>query len=166
MTRKSSSTTALQALEPHNFMRRHLFWNSPLHLGVAGCPVNDVIDTDEAGIYLPTCKRNFGKAFVGVPVRESGPYGYNLKFTLIMSICSNGWKHATFREVAGTSGEDFLNYTNVVIARLAILGIRKVFLWDNLRSDVVVAIYVADHRICAQPAYYPEDGPIEFILIK
>ena len=77
-----------------------------------------------------------------------------------MSICSNGQKHATFRKVAGTSGEDFLNYINVVIARLAILGIRKVFLWDNLRSDVVVAIYAAGHRICARPAYYPEDGPI------
>ena len=44
----------------------------------------------------------------------------------------------------------------------------KIFLWDNLKthySDAVAnAIYLAGHSIVPRPAYYPEDGPIEYVF--
>ena len=71
---------------------------------------------------------------------------------------------------AGTTAEIFLLFIQGLIARLAITspGVRRTFLWDNLRSHysdaVAFAIYSAGHRIINRPAYYPQDGPIEYIF--
>ena len=44
----------------------------------------------------------------------------------------------------------------------------KIFLWDNLKTHyfdaVANEIYLAGHSIIPRPAYYPEDGPIEYVF--
>jgi hypothetical protein len=168
ITRKRASTTAYQALEPYNQWRRYLFRTLPPPVGVLNVERASLLDADECGLFLTTCNRLYGKSYKSVRVRESGPYGHNEKWTLIMIIGPNGWKHATFRQVNGTNADDFLHFIQTALQRLALLGLRKVFLWDNLAShftpQVIDAIYAAGHSIIARPPYYPCDGPIEYVF--
>ena len=73
LTRKKGSTTAYQAFLPINIMKRWRYWNLPYPLGIADVRRDDIIDIDEAGVFLETADRNSGKAFSGVRVSSSGP---------------------------------------------------------------------------------------------
>ena len=61
LTRKVGSTTAKQAMEPHNIARREMFWSTPQPTGIIGTPRQLLIDIDEMKICLGTCNRSFGK---------------------------------------------------------------------------------------------------------
>ena len=85
-----------------------------------------------------------------------------------MGIDSGTFKHSNFRNIAGTTAQDFLFFVMGVLARLAALGLRRIFIWDNLRAHfspaIINAIYAAGHHICPRAAYYPVDGPIEYVF--
>ena len=86
---------------PHNVLRRELFWNLPPPIGVFQVPRNQLIDSDECAIFLSTANRAHGKAYVNVRVGETGVYGCDEKWTLIMAIDSNNFKHIRLRKVPG-----------------------------------------------------------------
>ena len=71
-------------------------------VGIVTVPFYEFIDTDEAGFYLQIAKRSMGKAFSGVQVRETGPYGHDRKFTLIFAIGTAGLKHHDLSNRAGS----------------------------------------------------------------
>ena len=103
IVRKKASTTAFQALLPANIQRRRQFWTLPPPVGVQGVDRMRLIDCDECAFYLQICNRPYGKAFVCERVRETGVYGHDLKFTLILAIDCHGFKHAQLLPVAGKS---------------------------------------------------------------
>jgi DDE superfamily endonuclease len=165
LTRKRSSTTAHQALLPQNVARRQFFW-----LQMRNVSRHVLIDIDECGIFLNSCNRSTGVAFSGVRVREEGPYGHDVKFTLIMAIDTSGFKHATFTQIVGTDAVTFYNFVLGILARLAqVVPFQpKMFMWDNLSSHLspplINAIYNAGHSIMNRPPYSPVDGPIEYVF--
>jgi hypothetical protein len=110
LTRKRGSSTAFQALTPFNILRRQIFWNSPPPLGVRTMNRANLLDLDEAAFFLISCVRHDGKAYIGVRVNESGPYGHSEKWVLIMCIDPNGWKHAVLRQMTGLTAADFLYF--------------------------------------------------------
>ena len=83
---KRSSTTAYQAFLPINIMKRWRFWNLPYPLGIADIRRDDIIEVDEAGIFLETANRESGKAYRNVRVQSGGPYPKTEKWTLMLGV--------------------------------------------------------------------------------
>jgi hypothetical protein len=160
----------MQALLPQNVVRRRAFWSQVPPLGIAGVSRHELIDIDECGLFLETCNRGEGKAFKGVRVREEGPYGHSQKWTLILAIDTAGFKHVRFSPDSGTTIPIFSQYILNLLARLPAHGPHRLFMWDNLAAHfspmVVNAIYAAGHRIVPRPAYFPADGPKEFVFCQ
>jgi len=168
LSRKRASTTAYQALHPRNLLRRFLFWSQPLPIGIAGVPVHVLFDVDECALYTTSANRRFGKSLVGVSINEVGPYGSTDKWTLILGVDSWTFSHSNFRNVAGTTAQDFFFFVQGALARFAALGVRRIWLMDNLPAHfspaIITAIYAAGHHIVPRAAYYPVDGPIEYVF--
>ena len=89
LSRKRGSTTAYQAMLPRNLIRRYVYWNSDYPAGIRNIPRRDWIDLDEAGIFVETANRKTGKAYIGIRVREEGPYNHSEKWNLTMAICGD-----------------------------------------------------------------------------
>ena len=108
-SRKRGSTTARQALLPINIIKRDIYWNENYPAGVADIPARDIIDIDEAGIFLETAARKIGKISIGSRVREEGPYGHSVKYTLTMAIGGDhiGERWVDFSQKAGTTAVAF-----------------------------------------------------------
>jgi hypothetical protein len=174
LTRKRASTTAHQAFTPRNLLRRRLWWSLPPPLGVVGLPRPLLLDTDEAGLFLKYVNRPSGKAYVGVRVREPGPYGHTEKWTLILTVSPCGRKWFRFKKEAGTTTAVF----NAHVRRVAVslpdplsvppAGPSRTFMWDNLNSHlsavVTNTVYAAGHTIMTRAPYRPCDGPIEYVF--
>jgi transposase len=167
LSHKRSSTTALQASEPRNLVRRYLFWNRPYPLGRVGIPIVDLLDYDEAAFFLETANRKEGKAYVGVRVREEGPYGHSQKWTLKLCVGPGVFKHFAFTKEAGTSKAAFRLFISSMLPRLAV-GPQRTILMDNLESHYDAATWInvaaAGHRFLPRTPYYPVDGPIEYVF--
>lgn len=65
LSRKASSTAARQCNHPRNLQKRWQYWNMNYPYGIADILRRDIIDLDEAGIFLETCNRKYGKCFIG-----------------------------------------------------------------------------------------------------
>ena len=87
---KVAATTAMQAFEPHQIVRRQLFWNSPPPIGIRNVPTLELIDCDEAAFGLGVVNRKKGKSFSGVLIRNPGLYGRFIKYTLILAVGADG----------------------------------------------------------------------------
>ena len=130
-------------------------------MGVLGVPTNVLIDIDECGVFLTTSNRKYGKGYVGCRVRSVGPYGHDVKWTLIMAIMSNGFRHVRFRKVGGATAVDFLLFVQQIIVWLSPLSstsssssslsdslersitVMKVFLNKQEQTDTVRSMYLA-----------------------
>jgi hypothetical protein len=99
LTRKKGSTTAWQALTAYNIKRRQLFWTFAYPIGVFGISRHDLIDIDEAGLWLEKKNPTFGKALSSVRVRAPGVYGHGEKWTLILAINCAGFRYIRFEKV-------------------------------------------------------------------
>jgi transposase len=164
---KKMSITATQAMLPHNVVRRFLYWTSPPPIGVSGINRDMFIDIDEFGLILSQVNSAHGKSLVGTRCRDVGAYGRSVKWSNIVAVGPCGFKHAHYNRMVGTTGATFYLFMASLIARLTPQNPR-IFLMDNLSShyDARVAnlIYTSGHSILFRPAYYPCDGPIEFIF--
>lgn len=169
LSRKVPSVTAFQALLPRNLAWRHDYWNMPYPLGIQGIPKDDIIDVDEAAIFLEMCVRSFAKVYIGKRSRLIGHYGHSRKYTLVMAISGgpNGERWVEFVERPGTSITDFANFINQVLTSLP-AGTCKTFIMDNLTSHtnqlIRQLIHAAGHRVVFRAPYYPVDGPIEYVF--
>ena len=58
LSQKRGATTAEQAMLPWNMMRRWAFWNLPYPWGIADVRCDDLIDLNEAGLFIDTTNRS------------------------------------------------------------------------------------------------------------
>ena len=61
MSMKVGSTTSYQAFRPINLIRREDYWTRNYPFGMANIHRQDIIDLDEAGIFVETADRKYGK---------------------------------------------------------------------------------------------------------
>ena len=177
LSKKKASTTAYQAFLPQNIQRRWQYWNLPIPIGVADARRHRVIDLDECGLYIASANRNSGKAYVGVRVRDAGPYSNADKWTLLMAVCGED----------GTVDQPSRRWTNIwmdggtTITRMMdfVLGILQdighaqegdfyIFTMDNLNAHrnvgVVALIHSYGHAVVFRAPYWNVDGPIEYVF--
>ena len=90
---------------PHNLIRRYVYWNSDYPVGIKNIPRRDWIALDEAGIFVRTANRKTGKAYIGIQVREEGPYNHSEKWNLTMTIFGDedGDRWLYFERKSGTT---------------------------------------------------------------
>ena len=98
-----------------------MYFNLPYPLGIADIRRQDMIDCDEAGIYLESSNRTQGKSHKTVRVIARGPYSKTQKWNLMMGICgeegdpqnpSRRWRTMWLR--GGTTIVRVLEFVNVV----------------------------------------------------
>ena len=177
LTCKKGSTTTYQAFLPINIMKRWRYWNLPYPLGIADVRRDDIIDIDEAGVFLETADRNSGKAFSGVRVSSSGPYSKTEKWNIIMGISgeegtmqnpSRRWRMLWLR--GGTTIEKVITFITMILNDIgpATPQRRYTFTMDNLSAHhnigVAALIFGFGHRLAFRAPYYPTDGPIEYVF--
>ena len=166
------STTAYQALLPRNLARRFVYWHSNYPAGIADILWDDVIDFDEAAIFVETANRKSGKSVIGVRVKEEGPYNHSEKYTLTMAISGHrdGERWVDFERKSGTTTHDTYQF---VLRILRSIGRgtpqrRRLFTMDNLlahKNRIVLGLIVEwGHRFCLRAPYYPIDGAIKYVF--
>jgi transposase len=173
LSRKKGSTTARQALLPLNLLRRSIFWNLNYPFGVADIAMNDMIDIDEAGIFLETADRSWGKAVTGMRVRAPGPYGHSEKWTLLMAVSGRPGPLDRFVRLEQRPGTDIHFFYAFIFDMIQQIGPgaqgnRRCFTMDNLTAHkhptVLNLIVASGHRFSFRAPYYPVDGPIEYVF--
>jgi hypothetical protein len=173
LSRKKGSTTARQGLLPLNILRRSIFWHMNYPFGIADVALVDMIDIDEAGIFLETANRSWGKAVTGMRVRASGPYGHSEKWTLLMAISGRIGPLDRFVRLEQRPGTDihfFYDFIRDMIDQIGpgAPGNRRCFTMDNLTAHkhptVLNLILTSGHRFAFRAPYYPVDGPIEYVF--
>jgi transposase len=169
LTRKRGATTACQANLPQNIAKRDQFWTEAYPMGILGTPRQRIVDFDEAGIFLETTDRGYGKCFVGKDLNEEGPYSRSTKFTLCMAIGGDaeGHRWLTFELKKGTTIYDTISFLQEMMNDLG-PQIRHTFICDNLSSHtnalVRHVVQQGGHRLLFRPPYKPRDGPIEYVF--
>jgi transposase len=172
LSRKAASTTARQANHPRNLQKRWQFWNMNYPYGIADIAREDLIDLDEAGIFLETCNRGFGKCFIGKTCREEGPYGHSEKWTLTMAISGgpDNSRWVQFEKKSGTTIVDFAGFIQMILDSIPPGNAerRRCFIMDNLSAhqSIVISQIIRDagHRLAFRAPYHPVDGPIEYLF--
>ena len=112
LSRKVGSTTAYQAFLPINLAKREIYWTMDYPAGIADIERRDIIDVDEAGIFLKIANRKYGKVSVGSRVRMGGQYGHSLKYTMtiVISGSEHGERWMDFEQKAGTDIASFYDF--------------------------------------------------------
>ena len=169
LTRKRGSTEARQASLPINVLKVDWFFNLPPPHGIQGVPRGSLIDIDECGIYLQSCKRTTGKAYFDIRVRGEGPYGHDIKWTLIAAVDASGWRYFRFEKKPSTTAIDFAEFVEEIFPMLPPANEdRRTLMYDNLSSHhsplVVNAIIASGHSFKSRPPYQPKYGPIEYVF--
>ncbi len=178
LKRKRGSTMAYQAFLPVNVRKREIYWTMPYPLGIAGIRRRNIIDMDECGVYFKDADRRGGKAYVGVRVREPGPYGReHEKTNLLLAISGEpgvegqpAWRWA---ETWSEGGTTIVRVHDFIQGILNDIGMGTpdnwyVFTMDNLNSHhnaaVVALIQAHGHGVVYRAPYYAVDGAIEFFF--
>ena len=177
LSKKRGSTTAYQAFFPQNLDRRWEYWNLPYPVGVSNVPRRRMIDLDECGLHIKSANRGTGKAYVGVRVRDAGPYSNADKWTLLMAVCgedgsvdqpSRRW--ANIWNEGGTTITRMLDFVRQILNDIGPAGQNNFhcFTMDNLsshRNDAVVALIQAfGHGVVYRAPYWNVDGSIEYVF--
>lgn len=117
---KKGSTTAHQAFTPINQSRRWCYWNLDAPHGIADVARDDMIDIDEAGIFLEKANRRYGKAHVSSRTRAAGNYGHGEKHTLLLAIAGgpDGERWIDYSSRAGTSAYDFYQFIEKILVEI------------------------------------------------
>lgn len=178
LSRKRASTTAYQASLPINIAKRYSFWNDPYPFGIHGCSRSSIIDWDEAGIFLETTNRGYGKCYISTRAKEEGPYNHSEKFTITAAIRGGqqGGSWIDFVLTPGTSIVDTYDFLQHIITDVGPGGIpaaggidnTQTFICDNLIShrSPLIHLLVSNnrHRLIFRAPYNPWDGPIEYFF--
>ena len=177
LSRKKGSTTAYQAFYPENLERRWQYWNVPFPIGIADIRQCRIIDLDECGLYVASANRNGGKAYVGIRVRDAGPYSNADKWTLLMAVCgedgtvdqpSRRWAH-TWCD-GGTTIARMLEFVREILESVGQATHENfyVFTMDNLNSHrnvgVIALIHSFGHGVVFRSPYWNVDGSIEYVF--
>ncbi|KAL7527657.1 hypothetical protein ACHAXR_002064 [Thalassiosira sp. AJA248-18] len=177
LSRKRSSTTAMQASLPINRQKRWSFWNMNYPFGIADIQTSDMIDIDEAAVFAESANRGAGKSHISTRCRDDGLYGHSQKTNVLLAISGD---HATAQQDAerwldmwedgGTTIQKFVDF---ILRILHDIGPgtpqrRRCFTMDNLSSHrcqlVLQIIHQWGHRVAFRAPYHPVDGPIHSYL--
>lgn len=172
LTRKRSSTAALQAFTDENRMNRWMFRHLPFPFGRVNIPIMSLIDVDECGIMLEQTNRHYGKSYFGFRVVEKGKYGRGVKWTITLAVAATGERWCRVQEKAGTTSPDYVNFIQHILGTIdgnAYDGIRTL-LMDNLNAHhcplVHQSIDEAGQQVLYRPKYSPADAPIEYVFTQ
>ena len=175
LTRKAASTTADQAYNPANLLKREVDWSQPPPLGVHRVPAWDMIDVDEARFKLEHQNRKFGKIVPRLRCDQAGVYGIGSKMNLLLAITGDPvlamrwWK--MWRK-GRTTLDCFANFMQVVLDGLAanpqIAGQTFTFTRNNLNVHkhplILNMIRGAGHRLMFRARYWPVGGAVEYVF--
>ena len=178
LSRKKGSTTAYQAFYDVNLEKRFNYWNLPYPLGIADIHRSRVIDLDECGVFLETtANRKYGKAYLGLRVRDEGPYSKSEKLNLLLAICGenndNGIDARRWADIwieGGTTVFKMLEFIHQILEDIGPANENNffVFTMDNLNSHknpaVIALIHVYGRGVVFRAPYWAVDGSIEFVF--
>ena len=150
----------------------------PFPMGMGGIRWSQIIDLDQCGVFfLESADRPGGKAFVGVRLRDFGPYNKGEKSNLMLAICgedgNDGQPSCRWRMVwndGGTTIEKMLEFLQEILDELGHANENgfHVFTMDNLNSHrneaVVALIHLYRHRIVYRAPFWAVDAPIEYVF--
>ena len=173
LKRKAASTTADLAYTPGNLRKRELYWTMPPPLGMAGVPIADIIDIDEAGFKLEHTNRKFGKTVTALRCTDEGVYNHGKKINLLLAISGDPIHNMRWHEMwleGGTTIVRFQAFIQRILNDLAtnFPGRSFVFTMDNLNVHknplILNAIHNAGHRYVFRSPYWPVDGAVEYVF--
>ncbi len=173
LKRKAASTTADFATLPINMLKRELYWTMPPPLGMVGVAVADIIDIDEAGFFLESSNRNFGKTVSCLRCSQNGVYGRGEKVNLLLAISGDDATPMRWSEMwmeGGTTIERFHTFIERILDDLDQRFPQRsfVFTMDNLAAHknplITNAILNAGHRYVFRAPYWPVDGAVEYVF--
>lgn len=177
LSSKRGSTTAYRAFLAVNLQKRWVFWNLPYPMGIAGIRRRFIIDLDECGIFVDIVNRSRGKAFVGVRVRDFGPYEKSDKLNFICAVCgedgnaqnqSRRWADSWL--AGGTTNDRMVDFVQMILDDIGPANGNNfyVFTMDNLNSHKCAAvqnlIHLYGHGVVYRAPYWAVDGPIEYVF--
>jgi len=70
ISRKCGAATARQANLPENVDKRHQFWTMPFPYGILGVHPHEIIDFDEAVIFVETTNRGYNVLLVRILTKK------------------------------------------------------------------------------------------------
>lgn len=172
LSRKKSSTLAVQASEPRYVFQWQIFWHLPYPFGIADISCEEMIDINEAKIILQTANRKFGKCTMHRQCRKTGLYGHGKGWILILALLADGWKWYKFVENSGTDVTLFVSLIKEILTDLGpwVPGQKRYcFTLDNLNvhrhAQVINSILLAGYRIVFRVFYLSSlDGAIELVF--
>jgi hypothetical protein len=173
LTKKRSSTTAYQALDPRNVLWRDNYWNMDYPFGIADQDPRKMIDLDEASGSVDGANRSRGTCLVGNRAREVGPYSKSEKVTLLMAVLGDPANPERWFDIWNDGGTTVARFYAFIERIIGDIGQgtpenRYCFTMDNLdahtNAAVQTLIFNAGHRIVFRAPYHPVDGAIEYIF--
>ena len=170
LARKRGSTTARQANLPINLAKMDMFRTLPYPAGSVNISLLDMIDFDQAAIFIETTARGIGKAHFSRRVVEEGPYGHSEKLTLTMAVCGSGERFLWLDVKNGTTTLDTVNFLTEVMDGLedGNEDRRRCFMADSIISHkhplVCNTVFARGHRFLFRPPYAPWIAPIEYVF--
>lgn len=171
--RKVASTTATKAYLPETLRTRHLYWNAPPPLGMAGVAIADIIDIDEAGFKIEQTTQRYGYAARELRCTDTGAYGHGKRVNLLLAICGDpdiAMRWCDCWTEGGTTRDRFIDFIDMILDDLAVNhpGRQFTFTMDNLnvhRSTIVITMILdAGHQIIFRAPYWPADGAVEYVF--
>jgi len=116
LTRKSASTTAAKAYLPKNLQLRHMYFNCNYPLGIADIQTDDIIDSNEAGFFLESSNRRFGKTVRRDRCDEEGAYDKcSEKLNTLCGICGDRNNPMRWIETWIGEGTTIIRYYNFIV---------------------------------------------------
>lgn len=146
-------------------------------MDIADCIRSRMIDLDECGIFVETANRTRGKEYVGVRVKEPGPYSKTEKWSLLLAICgedetvnqpSRRW--SMLWAEGGTMVDRMIEFIQLILNDIghATPGNIFCFTMDNLNSHhhpaVLALILQYGHLLSFRAPYWAVDGAIEYVF--
>jgi hypothetical protein len=145
--RRSFSETRInhssQALDPRNIQIRWNYWNLPYPFRIRDVRRHDIIDLDEAGVFVESANRGSGKAYINCRVREPGPDGHSTKVTVLMAMSGEepppdqpAQRWLELWTGGGTTITRFLAFIRGILHDMGpgTPARRRVFIMDNLNT--------------------------------
>jgi len=174
LTRKAASTTAAKAFLPCNLQLRHMYFHNNYPLGIADINTDDMIDSDEAGFFLESTNRGYGKTVRGDRCDEEGAYDKcSEKLNVLCGICCDRNNPMRWIDTWTGEGTTIIKYYTFISRICDDLdnnypGRSFCFTMDNLNSHkhplVLNEILNRGHKCVFRAPYWAVDGAIEYVF--
>jgi transposase len=187
-TTKITLTVAYKAFTTRNLVRWQMFWTEPWPVGIHGVPWRTLVNIDEFGLHLNAANKKYGSSPRGLEIRKPGNYDRgDFKLTILLAVetrdptipdgdirsVSNPRVWGRVNAVAGTSAEAYRTFIKHVLKMYNAINNpaqRRTLIHYNLLSHKAPEFYEAvrdrGHRVVCLPPYRPQDGPVEFAILK